>query len=105
MAVSKVTINDLKQTAQSQESAISGADSQLSNLRGHCDSLASAWTGEAARTYQEAMNTFQDGAHQVVAKLREMQQTMVQTANMFGNTNEAIISTAKSTTSHVGLGI
>ena len=105
-SVSKVTVQELYNTATSQDDAIQGADKELQNLQSHCDTLASVWTGQAASTYHEAMNSFQDGAKQVVAKLKEMQQTMLETAKLYGATNENIISVAGKARSHTsGLGI
>ena len=70
MAISQVELQGLVQTASGQEQAIEGVQKDLSQIVNECDALASAWKGEAASLFQDAMNNFQEGANQVLSSLR-----------------------------------
>jgi WXG100 family type VII secretion target len=103
-AISQVELQGLVQTAQGQEQAIDGAQADLNQVVSHCQTLASAWTGEAASIYQSAMSNFNESASKVIAKLREMHELMVSTHGVFSNTNQNITATARQAGSNMDAG-
>lgn len=101
-SISQIDLQGLIGTASGQQEAIDSVQSDLNNVVQECDSLASAWKGEAAMLFQDAMNNFQEGANKVLATLREMHEKMVSTHGMFSATNENIITQARSTSGSMG---
>ena len=97
MAISKVELQGLVQTAQGQQQAIESAQSDLQSVVSECDALGSAWQGEAAMLFQDAMGNFQQGANQVLTSLREMHEKMISTHSQFSDTHNTIGSVARAT--------
>ena len=100
-SISQVTVADLRTTAQDQESALDSATTNLQQLQGECESLRAAWQGHASSIYLGAMDTFQEEAQSVLNLLRNMQQTMLQTAAHFGTTTDNIATAASGVTSRI----
>ncbi|MFI9387390.1 WXG100 family type VII secretion target [Kutzneria sp. NPDC052558] len=103
MAISQIDLQGLMGTASGQQEAIDSVQSDLNNVVSECDSLASAWKGEAAMLFQDAMQNFQEGANKVLGTLREMHEKMVSTHGMFSATNDNINTVARNTGGAMGL--
>ncbi|HTI25726.1 MAG TPA: WXG100 family type VII secretion target [Kutzneria sp.] len=101
-SISKIDLAGLSGTAQSQQEAVDSVQSDLQRVISECDSLAAAWTGDAATLFQDAMSNFQEGANKVLSTLREMQEKMVSTHSNFSGTHENINVVARGTTSSMG---
>lgn len=102
MAISQIDLQGLIGTASGQQEAIDSVSQDLNNVVQECDSLASAWKGEAASLFQDAMNNFQEGANKVLSSLREMHEKMVSTHGMFSATNDNINTVARATGGSMG---
>ena len=101
-SISQIDLQGLVGTAAGQQEAIDSVQSDLNNVVSECEALASAWKGEAASYFQDAMNNFHEGANKVLATLREMHDKMVSTHGNFSATNDNIRTVARSTGSSMG---
>ena len=100
--ISKIQLAGLAQTAQGQEQAIDNVAADLNRVVQECEALGSAFQGEAAKLFQDAMGVYQEGANKVLGSLREMHARMVSTHGMFSSTHEAIGAVAQGTCNSVG---
>jgi WXG100 family type VII secretion target len=92
--ISAVDLQGLLQTAQGQEEALSSAKSQLQNVVTQSESLASSWTGEAAQTFQGALNSFNENGQAVLNALQAMHNAMMNTHSVFTQANSTTIDSA-----------
>lgn len=99
--ISAIDLEGLRQTAQSQSTAVQDGRNQLNNFREHVDNLFGGWSGESAKTFVGAMYDFHDSGHNLLTHLDHMQRLMVHTQGGFTATHDSVLESARQAVSAI----